>query len=54
MNESQIEAARQTTEKAAKEDYSGAGMLWFWFFILALALLPKLFGYLASFARSSF
>jgi hypothetical protein len=54
MNESQIEAARQAAEKASKEDYSGRGMLWFWLFILALAFLPKLFGYLASLARSSF
>jgi hypothetical protein len=54
MNESQIEAARQSTEKASKEDYSGRGMLWFWLFILVLAFLPKVSGYVASFARSWF
>ena len=54
MNESQIEAARQAAEKASKEDYSGKGMLWFWLFIIAIAFLPKLLGYLASFAGVSF
>ena len=54
MNESQIEAARQATEKASKEDYSGKGMLRFWLFIVLLALLPKLFVHVASFAKNLF
>jgi hypothetical protein len=54
MNESQIEAARQATEKASTEDYSGKGMLWFWLFIVLLAFLPKLYVHVSSFARNLF